>query len=57
MMERREIVEKIREQLPRRLMASYRQVEVIPAALGNKAGLYGAMYLAKAEIKCRKASI
>ena len=46
-MEQESLVEMIRARLRRRLIPTYVGVEILHAALGNSAGLYGAMEYAK----------
>lgn len=44
-MEREEIVQMVKEQLKKKVMQSYQDVNVVKASLGNKAGLLGAVSL------------
>jgi len=50
-MEREEILEKVRKQFVERIMPTFSLVDIIPAKLGNKAGLYGAYAYVVSKIK------
>ena len=44
-MEQRKLVDKIEKQVQSMIMSSFAEVKILQAALGNKAGLFGAASL------------
>ena len=51
------VAESVRTVVSERIMPSFRDVEISVASLGNKAGLWGAVYIAEQKLKIPETTI
>ena len=49
-MEREDVLEMVRKRFYKRVIPTFSRVELLPAQLGNKAGMYGALAYAKQQM-------
>jgi len=56
-MEREDVLEQIRKKFRRRIIPSFANVEILPAQLGNQAGMFGAAVYARQRLEEEKSEV